>query len=59
MGVCQFELVFADGYTYSGQVEFVEHGQSGCGCPAYLAPAQGTFQVDNPSSNCKDAQAED
>ena len=51
-GACHFDLTFASGFTYSGDVTFSEHAPECHTCPSYLAPSQGTFVVDNPSSTC-------
>jgi hypothetical protein len=52
-GDCHFDLTFADGFTYSGdvQVQFVEE-HPGCACPPYTSSSPSTVTVSNPSSTC-------
>jgi hypothetical protein len=58
-GVCHVELTFATGFDYSADVTFVsetDNGSPGCPlCPPFIAPTQGTFEVNNPSTTCQDA----
>lgn len=62
-GVCHVELTFATGFIYSADVTFTSQpgdpGGPGCPpCPSYIAPTQGKFVVNNPSTTCIDAGAD-
>jgi hypothetical protein len=50
-GSCHYDLVFANGYEYAGDVEFVAN-DPGCGCQSYLVPSQGIVSIDNPTTTC-------
>jgi hypothetical protein len=50
-GPCHYELIFANGFVYSGDVDFTEV-DPGCGCPNYLLTSQGMVNVNNPSTTC-------
>jgi len=58
-GVCNVELVFATGFTFSTDITFASMADPvppGCGsCPSYVGPTQGLFEVDNPPATCTDA----
>jgi len=51
LGDCHFDLQFADGFTYSGDVHLAEY-DPGCGCPPYPRASPSTVTVSNPSSTC-------
>jgi hypothetical protein len=52
VGDCHYELVFANGYVTSGDIEFSDQG-GGCGCASYLAPTvKGPIPIENPPSTC-------
>jgi len=61
-GVCHVTLTFADGSTYSTDVEFAARPPNApanapaCGtCPPVVAPAQSTIAVERPDAACADA----
>lgn len=61
-GVCSVALLFANGFAYSADVDFVLQAGGappGCpACPASVTPTQSTFAVNNPSTTCVDAGSE-
>jgi hypothetical protein len=55
-GTCHVVLSFASGFTYSADVVFTSQTTEPAGCcPAYVAPTQPSFLVDNPNQTCLDA----
>jgi hypothetical protein len=54
-GTCHVVLSFASGFSYSTDVLFTSQTSEGGCCPAYVAPTQPTFSVNNPSQTCTDA----
>jgi hypothetical protein len=56
-GDCHVELAFAPGFVYAADVSFSWQSPDdpSCGCPSYIGPNAGSFQVDNPRWTCVDA----
>jgi hypothetical protein len=54
-GVCHVELTFATGFIYSADVTFAYQtsGTHECTpCPAFIAPTQSMFMVNDPNTTC-------
>ncbi len=50
-GVCDVELTFATGFTYSAEVTFASMTCT-TACGSFIGPTAGPFMVNNPGDTC-------